>query len=69
MLDLCTGGGSLAMLAARVFPNAGIDATDLSPDALAVARRNVEEHGLDERIRLIEGDLFAGLLARATISF
>jgi ribosomal protein L3 glutamine methyltransferase len=60
-LDLCTGGGSLAILAARVFPNAVIDATDLSADALAVARRNVEEHGLGERIRLVEGDLFSGL--------
>ncbi len=60
-LDLCTGGGSLAVLAARVFPNARIDAVDLSPDALAVARRNVEEHGLSDRVRLIEGDLFAPL--------
>jgi ribosomal protein L3 glutamine methyltransferase len=61
VLDLCTGGGSLAILAARVFPNAAIEATDLSPDALAVARRNVEEHGLQDRIRLVEGDLFSGL--------
>jgi ribosomal protein L3 glutamine methyltransferase len=60
-LDLCTGGGSLAVLAARVFPNAMIDAADVSPDALAVARRNVEEHGLTDRIRLVEGDLFAPL--------
>ena len=58
-LDLCTGGGSLAILAARVFPEAEIDAVDLSADALAVARRNVEEHGLAERVTLIEGDLFA----------
>jgi ribosomal protein L3 glutamine methyltransferase len=58
VLDLCTGGGSLAILAARVFPDAMIDAVDLSADALAVARRNVEEHGLGGRIRLIEGDLF-----------
>ena len=61
MLDLCTGGGSLAILAARVFPNAAVDAADISADALAVARRNVEEHGLEERIRLVEGDLFSGL--------
>ena len=60
-LDLCTGGGSLAILAARTFPKARIEAVDLSPDALAVARRNVEEHGLAERIALREGDLFAPL--------
>lgn len=58
VLDLCTGGGSLAVLAARVFPNATIDAVDLSADALAVARRNVDDHGLADRIRLLEGDLF-----------
>ncbi len=60
-LDLCVGGGSLAILVARTFPNAEIDAVDLSPDALAVARRNVSEHGLDERISLYQGDLFAPL--------
>jgi ribosomal protein L3 glutamine methyltransferase len=60
-LDLCTGGGSLAILAARVFPNAEIDAVDLSPDALAVARRNVEDHNLVGRVGLYEGDLFAPL--------
>jgi ribosomal protein L3 glutamine methyltransferase len=59
VLDLCTGGGSLAILAALVFPHAAIDATDLSADALAVARRNVEEHGLSGRIALRQGDLFA----------
>jgi ribosomal protein L3 glutamine methyltransferase len=61
VLDLCTGGGSLAVLAARVFPNAEIDATDISADALAVAKRNVEDHGLGDRIRLVEGDLFSRL--------
>jgi ribosomal protein L3 glutamine methyltransferase len=64
ILDLCTGGGSLAILAARVFPNAHIDAADLSPDALAVAWRNVEAHGLSERIALHEGDLFAPVGAK-----
>jgi len=61
VLDLCTGGGSLAILAASVFPNARVAAADVSPDALAVARRNVEEHGLAERVHLHEGDLFAPL--------
>ena len=58
-LDLCTGGGSLAILAARVFPNARIEAVDISPGALEVAARNLEEHGLRERITLKRGDLFA----------
>ena len=64
VLDLCAGGGSLAILAARVFPHARIDAVDLSPEALAVARRNVEAHGLGQRISLHEGDLFAPLGAK-----
>ena len=64
VLDLCAGGGSLAILAARVFPNAHVDAVDLSRDALAVARRNVDAHGLAERVALHEGDLFAPLGAR-----
>ena len=63
-LDLCTGGGSLAILAAMKFPNARIDAVDLSADALDVARRNVAEHGLSERITLYQGDLFAPLGAK-----
>jgi ribosomal protein L3 glutamine methyltransferase len=61
VLDLCTGSGCLAILAARAFPQASIDAADLSTDALAVARRNVAEHGLEQRIRLCQGDLFAPL--------
>jgi ribosomal protein L3 glutamine methyltransferase len=59
VLDFCTGGGSLAILAARVFPNAQIEAVDLSPGALEVAARNLDEHGLQDRITLKQGDLFA----------
>jgi ribosomal protein L3 glutamine methyltransferase len=59
VLDLCTGGGSLAILAARVFPKARIEAVDVSPRALEVAARNVDEHGLQDRIALKQGDLFA----------
>jgi ribosomal protein L3 glutamine methyltransferase len=61
VLDLCTGSGCLAILAARAFPHATIDAADLSADALEVARRNVADHGLAKRIRLAHGDLFAPL--------
>jgi len=58
VLDLCTGSGCLAVLAAMRFPNALVDAVDISADALAVAARNVAEHGLDGRIMLHRGDLF-----------
>lgn len=64
VLDLCTGSGCLAVLAARAFPNAAIDAVDLSPDALDVARRNVEDYGLTDRISLHLGDLFEPLGGR-----
>lgn len=56
VLDLCTGNGSLAVLAALAWPEARVDAADLSTDALAVARINVDRHGLQERITLIESD-------------
>ena len=59
MLDLCTGSGCLAILAAGIFPNATIDAVELSADALDVARINVKDHDLEERITLHQGDLFA----------
>jgi ribosomal protein L3 glutamine methyltransferase len=61
VLDLCTGSGCLAILAAHAFPNANVDATELSEDALQVALRNVADYGLGKRVRLLRGDLFEGL--------
>jgi ribosomal protein L3 glutamine methyltransferase len=61
VLDLCTGSGCLAILAARHFPNATVDAVDISKDALAVAARNVADHGLEDRVTLHRGDLFSPL--------
>src|SRR5262249_25101712 len=61
VLDLCTGSGCLAVLAARHFPEARIDAVDISTDALEVAARNVADHGLADRVTLHRGDLFAPL--------
>jgi ribosomal protein L3 glutamine methyltransferase len=58
VLDLCTGSGCLAILASRTFPNARIDAVDISKDALEVAARNVVQYGLQERVMLHRGDLF-----------
>jgi ribosomal protein L3 glutamine methyltransferase len=56
VLDLCTGNGSLAVLAALAYPDVQVTGADLSPDALAVARINVERHGLQERVRLLLSD-------------
>lgn len=61
VLDLCTGSGCLAILAALAFPNAEVVGADISPDALEVARRNVSDYGLEDRISLIRSDLFAGI--------
>jgi ribosomal protein L3 glutamine methyltransferase len=63
-LDLCTGSGCLAILMAHVFPSAKIDASDLSSGALQVARRNVGDYKLKNRIRLVKSDLFAALRGR-----
>jgi ribosomal protein L3 glutamine methyltransferase len=63
-LDLCTGSGCLAVLLAEAFPDAEVDAVDLSPDALEVAQRNVTDYGLDNQITLHQGDLFASLAGK-----
>ncbi len=63
-LDLCTGSGCLAILMAHTFPDALIDAVDLSADALAVAARNVSEYGLQDHLTLIESNLFEKLAGR-----
>ena len=64
VLDLCTGSGCLAILAAFVFPHAKIDASDLSAEALALAKENVAAHRLGDRITLHRGDLFKPLKGR-----
>jgi ribosomal protein L3 glutamine methyltransferase len=56
VLDLCTGNGSLAVLAAMAYPDVTVDGADISPDALAVARSNVDQHGLAQRITLLQSD-------------
>ena len=61
VLDLCTGNGSLAVLAAMVYPDVTVDAADISADALAVARINVDRHALQDRVRLIESDALASV--------
>ncbi|MFM0627650.1 50S ribosomal protein L3 N(5)-glutamine methyltransferase [Paraburkholderia xenovorans] len=64
VLELCTGSGCLAILAAHAFQNADIDAVDLSAPALEVAARNVTDYKLDDRVALFEGDLYAPLAER-----
>lgn len=64
VLDLCTGSGCLAILAALTFPNATVDGADISKDALAVAARNVADYGLESRVTLHRSDLFEGLAGR-----
>jgi ribosomal protein L3 glutamine methyltransferase len=64
VLDLCTGSGCLAILAALRWPQARVDAADISRDALEVAKRNVRDYKLEKRVRLVRSDLFEGLKGR-----
>lgn len=63
-LDLCTGSGCLAILMGHLFPNAHVVAADLSEDALAVARRNVDDYGMQDQVELVRSDVFSGLSGR-----
>ena len=64
VLDLCTGSGCLAVLAAQAYPRAKVDASDISRGALAVAQRNIARYDLQKRVRLVRSDLFDGLRDR-----
>jgi ribosomal protein L3 glutamine methyltransferase len=63
-IDLCTGSGCLAILMADSFANAIVDATDLSADAIEVARRNIADYGMRDRVHVLQGDLFCGSTQR-----
>jgi ribosomal protein L3 glutamine methyltransferase len=64
VLDLCTGSGCIAVACALAFPEAEVDAVELSPAAAALARRNVARHALDERVNVLEGDLWEPVAGR-----
>ena len=64
VLDLCTGSGCLAILLAHAFENATIDATDISDEALEVANKNVDDYDLNQRVHLLQSDLFCALEGR-----
>lgn len=61
VLDLCTGSGCLAVMAAEAFPGAAVDAVEVSPDALAVAKRNISDYRLTQRVNAVQSDLYGDL--------
>ncbi|MGR8933424.1 MAG: 50S ribosomal protein L3 N(5)-glutamine methyltransferase [Gammaproteobacteria bacterium] len=61
ILDLCTGSACIAIACAYAFPNAAVDAVELSPEALDVAQINITKHDMEEQVRLVQSDLFASL--------
>jgi len=63
ILDLCTGSGCIAVAAAMAFPDASVDATDIDPKALALAEKNIKEYEMEDRIQLIESDIYQNLSA------
>jgi ribosomal protein L3 glutamine methyltransferase len=62
--DICTGSGCLAILAAHAFPNADVDAVDISDAALAVARKNVADYGVEQHVELLQSDMLSALAGR-----
>ncbi|MGM0983578.1 MAG: 50S ribosomal protein L3 N(5)-glutamine methyltransferase [Pseudomonadota bacterium] len=64
VLDLCAGSGCIGIATALHLPGCEVDLADISPDALAVARKNISRHDVGERVRAVESDLFAGLAGR-----
>ncbi|BAN68967.1 adenine-specific DNA-methyltransferase [endosymbiont of unidentified scaly snail isolate Monju] len=61
VLDLCTGSGCIGIACAHAFPEALVDLADISPEALEVAQRNTERHGVADRVRVVQSDVYAGL--------